>query len=77
MSDAADISSPNETAFIEDAIALHQRRNARPEAEYNEEGEKTCTECGNVIPTTRAAIEWVVTCIDCQTLEELIAKRGR
>lgn len=77
MSDAADISSPNETAFIEDAISRHRYKTAGNPPEFNTLGQKVCTECDNVIPPKRAEIPWVSTCIDCQTLEEQIERRSR
>ena len=68
FSDISDMASAIEDQDRNCAIQNHVSR--LPRAEYNHYGEKTCLECGNVIPKLRADISTVVRCIECQMIEE-------
>lgn len=53
------------------AMALQRREEAKEPPEYDDEGNKICLDCGEVItPPARASISVVVCCLECQTKRE-------
>lgn len=73
MADEADMAA----GHVESHIEIHLRNvvsRVREQPEFGDNGEKICTECGIVIPEKRAAIDFVVRCIECQEEED---NRGR
>lgn len=67
--DDLELASRQEDNYTSTLIKLHARR-ATSTPEYNEQGHKVCSECGELIPALRAAIAWVSTCVPCQQQKE-------
>ncbi|SKA51194.1 TraR/DksA C4-type zinc finger protein [Enterovibrio nigricans] len=75
MPDFIDHASDNETKQTEVALANQLAANAKAKREHPF-GETHCFECGAEIPEARRiALPHCCTCVDCQQLVELRAKR--
>lgn len=73
MADEVDLAAIHEERHTEICLQNIVNR-TKEQPEFGDNGEKICTECGIVIPEKRAAIDFVVRCIECQEEED---NRGR
>lgn len=73
MADEADIATDHEDHRLALSLASHTNR-PKERPEFNDDGDKICIECGLVIPKNRAEISFVVRCIECQELEDILWK---
>lgn len=73
MADEVDLAAYHEERHTEICLNNIVSR-TREQPEFGDNGEKICVECGVVIPEKRAAIDFVVRCIECQEEED---SRGR
>lgn len=69
MADDADFSSELEIQDVARALSKHSSRKQEPPL-IDEHGIKLCVDCEEAIPAKRAALVWVVRCIDCQQILE-------
>lgn len=73
MADEADLADRDSADFLDRALKLHRER--EKEVSIVLSGVKICTECGDSIAKERAALPFVVRCIDCQRELEESEKR--
>lgn len=76
MSDEADIA--NQYADEERERILNARKNAtREQPDVDDDGNRVCLDCGDIIPLQRVIAVDAVTCIGCQQLRDDEDRRYR
>ena len=69
MADIVDVANDLVDLSTQQALTNILSRN-KPVAELNDNGDKVCLDCADIIPVKRAASHGVVRCIECQIIEE-------
>lgn len=69
MADGADRADVTIEAGLENSLAAHLSRQSA-EAEYDDDGNRVCVECAEVIPEPRVLAVNAVECVECAAASE-------